>query len=413
METLKKLRGTVLLPMIAMVLLNANAAPLVINTDTSDQAVKAAFDAAVNDFKIENPDVQVKVNRFDHDAYKTAIRNFLTADSPDVVNWYPGHKMEPFVRAGLFEDVSDIWTKYNLDTKLKSASSAMTLNGKKWGIPYTYYQWGIYYRKDIFSKFGIEPPNTWQELLDACAKLKANGVAPFVIGTKEPWPNLAWFDYLNLRVNGFAFHMALTGGKVSFKDPRVRAVFDRWDQLTKPGYFMTNHASYTWQEAAALLAKGKGAMYLMGNFVVAPMKQAGLDAEKLGFMPFPIIDPSIPRAEEAPIESIHIPTNAKNKADARRFLAYMARADVQAKYGERTEELPVNQDAPPPSDPYLKAGAALLAKAQALSQFFDRDASPELTQAAMDAFERYMLKPDTRAAALDRLEQVRQRVYNK
>lgn len=130
METLKKLRGTVLLPMIAMVLLNANAAPLVINTDTSDQAVKAAFDAAVNDFKIENPDVQVKVNRFDHDAYKTAIRNFLTADSPDVVNWYPGHKMEPFVRAGLFEDVSDIWTKYNLDTKLKSASSAMTLNGK-------------------------------------------------------------------------------------------------------------------------------------------------------------------------------------------------------------------------------------------------------------------------------------------
>lgn len=130
METLKKLRGTVLLPMIAMVLLNANAAPLVINTDTSDQAVKAAFDAAVSDFKIENPDVQVKVNRFDHDAYKTAIRNFLTADSPDVVNWYPGHKMEPFVRAGLFEDVSDIWTKYNLDTKLKSASSAMTLNGK-------------------------------------------------------------------------------------------------------------------------------------------------------------------------------------------------------------------------------------------------------------------------------------------
>ena len=25
----------------------------------------------------------------------------------------------------------------------------MTMDGKQWGVPYTYYQWGIYYRKDI------------------------------------------------------------------------------------------------------------------------------------------------------------------------------------------------------------------------------------------------------------------------
>jgi hypothetical protein len=31
----------------------------------------------------------------------------------------------------------------------------MTQKGKQWGIPYTYYQWGVYYRKDIFDKLGI------------------------------------------------------------------------------------------------------------------------------------------------------------------------------------------------------------------------------------------------------------------
>lgn len=414
METRKKVFKTALFALSALaaaMALQASAATLVINTDTSDQAVRTAFDAAVSGFEAANPDVQVKINRFDHDAYKTAIRNFLTADAPDVVNWYAGHKMEPFVKAGLFEDVSDVWTQNDLNDKLKSAQSEVTLDGKQWGIPYTYYQWGIYYRKDIFAKLNIEPPKTWQALLDACKKLKASGVAPFVIGTKEPWTNLAWFDYLDLRVNGFPFHMALTGGKVPFTDPRVQSVFAHWDQLTKPGYFMDNHASYTWQEAATWLAQGKGAMYLMGNFVVAPMKQTGLGEDKLGFMPFPTIDSSVPDAEEAPIETIHIPAKAKNKADARRFLAYMARADVQAKFGEATEELPVNRDAPAPTDPYLKAGAALLGKAEGLSQFFDRDAPPELTQAAMDGFERYMLKPDSRADVLGRLEQVRQRVF--
>lgn len=389
----------------------AQAGTLVINSNASDTSVRTAFDAVVKGFSVENPDVDVKVNTFDTEGYKTSIRNFLSAEPPDVVTWYAGHRMAPFVDAGLFEDVSDIWAKNGLDQSLKSAAPAMTLNGKKWGIPYTYYAWGIYYRKDIFAKLGIEPPTTWKALLDACAKLKVNGVTPFAIGTKQTWTTASWFDYLDMRVNGFAFHMDLTSGKIPYTDKRVEAVFDRWDELTKPGYFLANHASYTWQEAVPALVKGEAAMYLMGTFAVAPMKQAGLGEDRLGFMPFPAITPNLPRAEEAPIETVHIPSKAKNKTDARRFLTYMSRADVQAKFGAMTEELPVNRNAPAPTDPYLKAGAAMLADAAGLSQFYDRDAPAEMAKAGMDGFQHYMLQPDAREAVLTRLEQVRQRVY--
>lgn len=389
----------------------AQAGTLVINSNASDTSVRTAFDAVVKGFSAENPDVDVKVNTFDTEGYKTSIRNFLSAEPPDVVTWYAGHRMAPFVDAGLFEDVSDIWAKNGLDQSLKSAAPAMTLNGKKWGIPYTYYAWGIYYRKDIFAKLGIEPPTTWKALLDACAKLKVNGVTPFAIGTKQTWTTASWFDYLDMRVNGFAFHMDLTSGKIPYTDKRVEAVFDRWDELTKPGYFLANHASYTWQEAVPALVKGEAAMYLMGTFAVAPMKQAGLGEDRLGFMPFPAITPNLPRAEEAPIETVHIPSKAKNKTDARRFLTYMSRADVQAKFGAMTEELPVNRNAPAPTDPYLKAGAAMLADAAGLSQFYDRDAPAEMAKAGMDGFQHYMLQPDAREAVLTRLEQVRQRVY--
>jgi multiple sugar transport system substrate-binding protein len=89
----------------------------------------------------------------------------------------------------------------------------------------------------------------------------------------------------------------------------------------------------------------------------------------------------------------------------------MSRADVQAKFGAMTEELPVNRNAPPPTDPYLKAGAAMLSDAAGLSQFYDRDAQAEMAKAGMDGFQRYMLQPDSREAVLTRLEQVRQRVY--
>ena len=61
---------------------------LVLNTDASDPAPKAAFDQLIAAFEAENPDIKVTVNMFDHEGYKTAIRNFLTADSPDLANWY-------------------------------------------------------------------------------------------------------------------------------------------------------------------------------------------------------------------------------------------------------------------------------------------------------------------------------------
>ena len=389
----------------------AQAGTIVLNTDQSDPAPKAAFEALVKGFEAENPDIKVKLNTFDHEGFKTSIRNFLSAEAPDVVTWYAGNRMSPFVKAGLLDDVSDVWAKEGLSDKLKSADASMTIDGKKWGVPYTYYQWGIYYRKDIFAKLGIAEPKTWAELVAASAKLKAANITPFAIGTKQSWPTGGWFDYLDLRVNGYEFHMDLTAGKIPYTDKRVAAVFDKWDELVKPGYYTANHPSYMWQEALPSFVKGEAAMYLMGNFAVAPMKEAGLTNDQIGFMVFPTITPGVARSEDAPTDTLHIPAKAKNKADARKFLAYAAKASTQTTVNNILLQLPVNKDSASPSDPFLKAGFAMLSSAHALAQFYDRDALPEMAKAGMDGFQRYMIKPEERAEILKRLEEVRQRVY--
>ena len=388
----------------------AQAGTLVINTDASDPAPKAAFEAIVKGFEGANPDIKVKLNTFDHEGFKTSIRNFLSAEPPDVVTWYAGNRMAPFVNAGLFEDVSDVWAKEGMARTFKSAQASMTINGKQWGVPYTYYQWGIYYRKDIFARLQIAPPKTWKDLLAACAKLKANNIAPFAIGSKELWPTAGWFDYLDMRVNGYEFHMDLTAGKVPYTDKRVAEVFDRWDDLTKPGYFIANHGAVDWQEMIPAFVKGQAAMYLMGNFAVDPMKKGGLTEAQLGFMQFPKIN-NVPMAEDAPMDTMHIPSKAKNKADARRFLAYVATAAVQTQVNEILGQLPVNKDSKRPADVYLQDGFAMLSAAHALGQFYDRDAPAEMAKAGMEGFQHYMIKPETRPEVLARLEDVRKRVY--
>jgi multiple sugar transport system substrate-binding protein len=110
----------------------------------------AGMEALIADFEAANPDIDVVLNNFDHEGYKTAIRNFLTTDPPDLANWYAGNRMEPFVTAGLFMDVTDVWEANGLNEALSSAAASMTQDGKKWGVPYTYYQWGIYYNRDAY-----------------------------------------------------------------------------------------------------------------------------------------------------------------------------------------------------------------------------------------------------------------------
>src|SRR5262245_62586825 len=44
---------------------------------------------------------------------------------------------------------------------------------------------------------------------DLCDTLSAAGITPITIGTKDVWPAAAWFDYIDMRLNGPEFHISL------------------------------------------------------------------------------------------------------------------------------------------------------------------------------------------------------------
>ena len=134
-KTLKQ--SAVALAFASVISTPAFAGDLVINFDDPNPGPKKGFEDAVEKFKAANPDINVIVNITDREAHKTAIRNFLSANAPDVTSWYPGNRMAPFVNAGQFEDVSDLWDSEGFHDSLASTESAMTIDGKQWGVPYT------------------------------------------------------------------------------------------------------------------------------------------------------------------------------------------------------------------------------------------------------------------------------------
>ena len=383
--------------------------------DTSNPAPRATMEAMIARFAALHPELDIETTIIDREAYKTQIRNFLTADAPDVATWYAANRMRPYVSAGLFEDVSDLWEEPEIAENLASTKGAMTIDGKQWGVPYTYYQWGVYYREDIFKELGLEEPATWAEEKANCAKIVASGRACYTIGTKYLWTAGGWFDYLNLRTNGYDFHMALTQGEVEWTDDRVRAVFAKWRELIDMGGFIANHQTYSWQEALPFIVNGEATAYLMGNFSVAPMREAGLTDDKLDFYQFVEITPGVAKAEDAPTDTFHIPANAKNKEAAREFLRYVVSAENQTiiNNGQNLGQLPVNAKSTIDDDEFLRQGFEMLSRNSpgGVAQFFDRDAPAEMAKVAMEGFQEFMVFPDNLDDILERLEFARQDIY--
>ncbi|WP_102107322.1 ABC transporter substrate-binding protein [Oceaniglobus roseus] len=387
---------------------------LVIFSDMSNPAPRAVMEGMVARFKEMNPDLNIELTIIDREAYKTQIRNFLTANSPDVANWYAGNRMAPYVDAGLFEDISDVW-EGDMSENLASTKGALTIDGKQYGVPYTYYQWGVYYRKDIYDQYGLSEPEDWETLKSNCQTLLDNGVKCFTIGTKFLWTAAGWFDYLNMRTNGFDYHMKLTAGEIPWTDEGVKKTFANWRELIDMGAYIDNHTAYSWQEALPFMLNGEAAAYLMGNFAVAPMREGGLTDDQLDYYQFPTITPDTPKGEDAPTDTFHIPSSAKNKENAKAFLKFVTSAENQTliNAGDALGQLPVNAQSSVDDDKFLKEGFDVLSNKApgGIAQFFDRDAPAEMAKVAMEGFQEFMVRPDNIDRILDRLENARERIY--
>ena len=388
----------------------SSAGTLVVNSNQSGESSEAAFNAYVAAFEAAHPDIDVQVNLTEHEAYKTAIRNFLVAEAPDVAIWFAGNRMKFFVDQDLFMDVSDVWADADLNNIMSSSKASLTVDGKQYGVPWGYYQWGVYYRKDIFDNLGLNVPQDWDEFKWVCAMLKKNGITPITIGTKYLWTAGGWFDYLNLRVNGYEHHMDLTAGKISYEDSSLDAVFDVWRELIDPGYFLEDHATYSWQEAQAPQINGEAAMYLIGNFYVPALESAGV-VDKMDFFQFPPIVEGIGTFEDAPTDTMHIPSGAKNVEDAKKFLAFMSDPAAATNWAKMAGMLSPNSLADAPTDRFQKMGFAMLNAADGLAQFYDRDANPDMAKAGMEGFQEFMVKPDREGKIRARIEKERERIH--
>ena len=374
---------------------------------------RAVWQDAFDQFKKANPDVDLKVTYIGEEAYKVQMSGWLATDPPDVLSWHNGERMAYFAKRGLLDDLTADWQKDGWNQTYAAVKLPSTYAGKQYAAPLGYDSYGFFYRKDLFQKAGIAgEPKTWDEFLADCKKLKDAGIAPIAVPAKDSWTLAAWFDYLDLRINGYAFHEQLMAGEIPYTDARVRKVYATWKTLIDDKYFVDNALSYDVDSVSPLLVNGQAAMMLMGTFFSAGLPEATRD--KMGYFRFPVIDASVPMAEDGPVNILMIPAKATNKKDAHRLLAFIAQPQINGELAKGWGQLPSNNQAPEPQDPISKIGFQILSSTPGgVAQFYDRDMTKEMADEGMKGMQQFYSDPSQIDAILNHLEQFRQRIYKK
>lgn len=359
----------------------SSSSGLTFGSGSSDDVPKRAYQAVADAFTAKN-NKTVTINTVPHNDFQNKINSYLQGSPDDTFTWFAGYRMQYYAGKGLLAPIDDVWESVgaNYSDALKKASTGP--DGKMYFIPNYNYPWGFFYRKSLWTEKGYEVPETFDALKSLATRMKADGIIPIGFADKDGWPAMGTFDYMNMRLNGYQFHVDLCAHKESWDQPKVSSVFETWAELLP---FQDPAAlGQTWQDAAKALEAKKTGMYLLGSFVTQQFTDPAVLAD-IEFFPFPEIAMEGRDAVEAPIDGLLLSKKGGENQTARDFMAFLGTAEAQDAYAAVDASNIATAKGTDTSKftPLNKKCADTIADAKYISQFFDRDALPAMANNVM------------------------------
>jgi multiple sugar transport system substrate-binding protein len=342
-------------------------------SNASDTLTKDAYQAAFTRFT-EKTGVDVAVNTIDHNTFQQQINTYLQGQPDDTFTWFVAFRMQQLASKGLATPFTDVWNDSLGANYSQAFKDVCTYDGEQYAVPFIFYPWAIFYRKSVFADKGYTVPTTFAELKDLAAAMEADGMVPFAFGNDGNWPAMGTFDYINLRTNGYQFHVDLMAGKESWTDDRVKQVFASYAEILP--YHQPAALARDWQDAARSMALGDSGMMLLGLFLGDALAELPDERADLDFFPFPEINPEHGQdAVEAPIDCFMISKDPKNIEGAKALMAFLGTGEAQDYYtAVNPNWLATANDADTSGYTDLQNKALeLIGNSKQIAQFLDRD----------------------------------------
>lgn len=264
-------------------------ATLKIYAQYADEDTKVPFDYAKEQLAIAYPNVTLDLDIEAQDDGQKLQTYAATGNLPDIFRVELA-QIEAFKKSGNLMVLNDISDKTGFTDKVYDSCKNILYHddGNIYAFPYAGNEVVLwYYNKEIFSKYNLEVPKTYEELKNVISVLKKNDIIPMTIFAKENWITTALYDAIATRYD--------TGGidkldklKGSITDDAYVKAANTMHDLVQQGLLPSGVTSMNYDQAASLFYEGKAAMFMNGQWEIEMATDAMGD--KVDWMYYPAED---------------------------------------------------------------------------------------------------------------------------
>lgn len=308
------------------------------------QAKEEVVNAAVREFEAAHDGVTVDVSYI---AVQSRAARFTgafnaPASAPDVAE-FGNTDLASYVAAGGFADLSGMLEKWPAADDLSpTVLETATVDGKVYGVPWFTGIRALYYRTDVFTELGLDPPRTLGELVTTARKIhrakpEMYGIAAGGEYTYALMPFI-WAAGGEIATReGGSWTSALTS-EASRRGVRTYA------SLISPDICPPEQcAGMTGLDGTQSFASGKAAMAINGDFNRSAV-EAGPVADDYDVVPLPGYEPGTVAPAFAGGNLLGVLDSSDHATLAREFIKLLAGKEYQRRMYEAMGHLPTFTD---------------------------------------------------------------------
>ncbi len=242
------------------------------------------YEKIKEEFQKNDPSVIIEDDSrtVDEEWKQEVAADFSSGNEPDVIQFFTDASADNIVDMDKFMTVDEIrkeYPEYGADITTKALDTAKNTDGIARALPTTGYWEGLYCNRDLFRKYGLELPYSWDLFLKAIHAFQKNGVVPVSCSlTNVPH---YWMEYLMLYAAGEDEYIGFAGNKTYTYD--MERGLETFEQLRNLGAFPDDTDTMDNASAQRMFINKEAAMILEGNWFLPSVE----DQDNTVVVPFP------------------------------------------------------------------------------------------------------------------------------
>jgi alpha-glucoside transport system substrate-binding protein len=231
-----------------------------------------SFQAVLDVCKEKYPNVTVKYNSSGDNTPTVLSTAVQGGNPPDLAAVSQPGLMKDFQKKGALQPLdfakSDISDNYPEDFV-----NLTTIDGKIYGLIFKGANKStVWYNVKSLNDAGVDPPETWDDLIKDAGTIKASGTTPFSVGGADGWTLTDLFENIYLRQAGGDMYDKLSDHTIKWTDPSVKKALTTMGQYLQSGDIVGGtsgalQTDFPTSVSNVFSDSPKGAMVAEGDFV--------------------------------------------------------------------------------------------------------------------------------------------------